>query len=224
MQTTAVAAIALVALLCSASASGQVVTADTTLDLAALPPQDGWAIFNRTAESHSEPGRETAVYLDEKSGQGVAWVPGLSFGDGVIEVDVRGRNTPGRSFVGLAFHGTRADQYEAVYLRPFNFRAEDPDRRSHAVQYVAVPSHEWSRLRTNHPGQYEAAIAAPPDPDGWVHLRIELDGPSVRVFVDGAPEPTLAVDRIGTSERGWVGLWVGSGSDGTFANLTLSPM
>ncbi len=195
---------------------------DTTFDLSMLSKGKMWAVFNR-AVTIAEDGQKRGIYLDEKPGQGVAWLPSFEIGNGVIEVDVKGRNEPGRSFVGLAFHGVDAEHYEAVYLRPFNFRAESEVSRSRSVQYVLVPSHEWRRLRTEHPGQYEAAIASPPAPDAWVHLRIELDGPTVRVFIDKAPEPALVVDRIGAVERGWMGLWVGNPSDGMFANLKVSP-
>ena len=197
---------------------------DTTLSLSALPAGGGWAVFNRHPEAYSEPGRENAVYLDAQPGQGVAWVPGLRVGDAVVEVDVKGRDEPGRSFVGLAFYGADAERYEAVYLRPFNFRSDDPARRARAVQYVAVPSHEWPRLREHHPGQYEAAVPQGTAPDGWVRLRVELAGPSVQVYVDDSAEPVLSLDRIGASEVGWVGIWVGNRSDGSFANLRVRPL
>ncbi len=194
---------------------------DTTFDLSLLARGEMWAVFNR-AVTIAEDVQKRGIYIDEKPGQGVAWLPSFEMGDGVIEVDVMGRNEPGRSFVGLAFHGVNAQHYEAVYLRPFNFRAESEVSRSHSVQYVLVPSHEWRRLRTEHPGQYEAAIGSPPAPDAWVHLRLELDGSTVRVFIDRASEPALVVDRIGAVERGWIGLWVGNPSDGMFANLKVS--
>ena len=61
-----------------------------------------------------------------------------------------------------------------------------------------------------------------PSSEAWVHLRLELDGPTVRVFIANASEPSLVVDRIGAVEKGWIGLWVGHNSDGTFANLKVS--
>jgi hypothetical protein len=196
---------------------------DTTFDISLLATGEMWAIFNRTVII-VEDGEKRGVYLDEKPGQGVAWLPSFEIGDGVIEVDLKGRNEPGKSFVGIAFHGVNAENYEVVYLRPFNFRAETEARRSHSMQYVLVPSHEWRRLRTDHPGQYEAAIASPPSPDAWIHLRLELDGPTVRVYIDRVSEPALVIDRIGVVERGWIGLWVGHNSDGMFANLRVSPL
>ena len=219
---TVISQILLLALLCAPSQAKGEAAPDTTLDLSLLARGRMWAVYNR-AVTVAEAGEHKGIYLDAKSGNGLAWLPPFSVGDGVIEVDVKGRNERGRSFVGLAFHGVDVENYEAVYLRPFNFRADSELGRSHSVQYVLAPSHEWRRLRTEHPGRYESAIAPPPAPDAWVHLRLELDGPTVRVFIDGADDPTLVVDRIGAVESGWIGLWVGHGSDGTFANLRVSP-
>lgn len=213
----------IIALLIISSLFSQTELDDTTFDISLLATGEMWAIFNRTV-AIVEDGEKRGVYLDEKPGQGVAWLPSFEIGDGVIEVDLKGRNEPGKSFVGIAFHGVNAENYEVIYLRPFNFRAETEARRSHSMQYVLVPSHEWRRLRTEHPGQYEAAIASPPAPDAWVHLRLELDGPTVRVFINRVSEPALVIDRIGVVERGWIGLWVGHSSDGMFANLKVSPL
>ena len=213
----------IIALLIISSLFSQTELDDTTFDISLLATGEMWAIFNRTV-AIVEDGEKRGVYLDEKPGQGVAWLPSFEIDDGVIEVDLKGRNEPGKSFVGIAFHGINTENYEVVYLRPFNFRAETEARRSHSMQYVLVPSHEWRRLRTEHPGQYEAAIASPPAPDAWVHLRLELDGPTVRVFIDRVSEPALVIDRIGVVERGWIGLWVGHSSDGMFANLKVSPL
>jgi len=194
---------------------------DTTLDLSLLAAGEKWAVYNR-AVTVLKDGQNRGVYLDEKPNQGVAWLPSFEIGDGVIEVDLKGRNEPGRSFVGIAFHGINVENYEVVYLRPFNFRAESEARQSHSIQYVLVPSHEWHRLRTENPGKYEAAIVSPPFSEDWVHLRLDLDGPTVRVFIDNASEPALIVERIGAEEKGWIGLWVGHNSDGMFANLKVS--
>ena len=111
--------------------SGQVAP-DSTLDLSIIANGERWAVFNR-AVTIAEKEQKRSIYLDEKPGQGVAWLPSFEFGDGVIEVDVKGRNEPGRSFVGLAFHGVDAEHYELVYLRPFNFRAESEVGRSHLL-------------------------------------------------------------------------------------------
>src|SRR5262249_40634388 len=76
----------------------------------------------------------TAVRLSSADGNGVAWIARTEFSTGTIDVDVRGKDVLQESFVGVAFHGKDDKTYEAVYLRPFNFRATDPDRHGHAIQ------------------------------------------------------------------------------------------
>ena len=43
------------------------------------------------------------------------------------------------------------------------------------------------------------------------------------MFVGGGATAALEVRRLGAHDGGAVGLWVGNGSDGAFANLTLTP-
>lgn len=190
--------------------------------LSQLARGDGGAVFNRSIEATERDGRP-AVSLDEREGDGFAYWPDLSFADGSIELDIRGRDLGGRSFVGLAFHGLDEETYDVVYFRPFNFRAEDPARRAHAVQYISHPDYTWHRLRDEHPGKYENALDPAPDPDGWFHVRVVVEHPRVSVFVDGEQTPSLEVEQLSDRGRGWVGFWVGNGSNGEFANLVLTP-
>jgi hypothetical protein len=106
-----------------------------------------------------------------------------------------------------------------VYFRPFNFATKDPDRRLHAVQYHSSPAPPWSLLRREHPNQYERPISPVPNPDGWFRARITLDGTALRVFVNDAVTPTLAVTTLAGPRPGRVAVWVGNGSGGHFANL-----
>jgi hypothetical protein len=162
------------------------------------------------------------VHLDARAGDGVAWIPDLTLDDGRIEVDLRGRNQPGQSFVGIAFHGADEQTYEGVYVRPFNFQSDDPERRAHSVQYISMPAYTWDRLREEDPGRYEAALDPAPDPEAWVHLSVEVTGSSVRVYVNDAAEPALVVERLGDLGRGNVGLWVGHNAEGDFSNLRIT--
>ena len=177
-------------------------------------------VVNRAVTLDDKDGRP-ALRFDERGGDGLAQWPNVEFNDGTIEFDVRGKDVLQRSFVGIAFHGT-SEAYEAVYFRPFNFRADDPVRRSHAVQYVSMPTYTWDRLRNEHPGQYEKAIDPAPDPNGWVHARIVVAHPKITVFVNNAEVPSLVVDQLTDHKSGWIGLWVGNGSGGEFANLKVS--
>lgn len=84
--------------------------------------------------------------MDARLGDGVVWQEDTDFGSGTIELDIRGANQRGRSFVGIAFRGADDATYDGIYFRPFNFRAEGPGR-DRAVQYTSHPDHPWNRLR-----------------------------------------------------------------------------
>ena len=84
-------------------------------------------VHNREVTTGSE-GARKLLRLDEREGDGVAWWPDLVMADGTVEVQIRGKDVMQRSFVGVAFHGVDEKTYDAVYFRPFNFRAPDPAR------------------------------------------------------------------------------------------------
>lgn len=178
--------------------------------------------FNRAATRIVE-GNTIIIRLDEREGYGGAWVDGIDFAGGMIEVEVRGQDLAQRSFVGIAFHGVDDERYEAVFLRPFNFRSANPEARQRAMQYVSHPEHTWRRLREQHPGVYEGGITPAPDPNSWVRLRLDVEHPQLRVFIDDAEAPALVVTQLGQQRRGRVGLWVGNPSGGEFRNLRVMP-
>lgn len=160
--------------------------------------------------------------MEGQDGYGYARLADVSLADGTIEFDARGRDVFQGSFLGVAFHGSDATTYDAIYFRPFNFRATDPVRRAHAVQYISHPVNTWKKLRTDSPGRYEQPIVPPPAPDAWFHVRIVVAWPRVSVFVDHAPEPCLVVDQLSERKHGWIALWTDV-AGGDFANLKVSP-
>jgi hypothetical protein len=168
-------------------------------------------------------GARRGVHMSEKAGVGIAWITGSDFAQGAIEADVRGRDVLQQSFVGLAFHGRDDNGYEAVYLRPFNFRADDPVRRQHAVQYMAAPEYDWPRLRQQFPGQFEHPVDASLSPTDWVRLRIVVNDRTVQVYAGTGKSPALEVQKLGGLQRGLIGLWVGNNSDGDFADVRVTP-
>ena len=163
------------------------------------------------------------VQLSPASGNGVAWVEGSDFRSGTLEVDIRGREELQQNYVGVAFHRQDDNTYEAVYLRPFNFRAADPTRRQHAVQYISLPEFDWPELREKFPEEFENPVDAALVPTDWVRLRVVVEGSKVRIYVGPGSEVTLEVRRLAAHDGGQVGLWVGNVSGGDFANLVVSP-
>ncbi|WP_164851192.1 family 16 glycoside hydrolase [Larkinella soli] len=191
------------------------------MNLSELADKQAFQVQNRSLSPIREGGKE-AVRFDEKPGDGVAWIEKETFGEGVIEVDIRGKDMLQKSFVGIAFHGTDDRTFDAVYFRPFNFRASDPVRRVHAVQYMSLPDFDWQRLRKERTDQFEKAVEPAPDPNGWFHARIVVEGKQVSVFVDGSAAPSLVVTKLNDRRTGRIGLWVGNESGGDFANLKIT--
>jgi len=198
---------------CGYSSGAQTITPD----LKAVPEGKGWK------------GNSDAAKLVEKDGApaieltGLVWLDGFEFGAGTIEFDAKGRSAPPQgSFVGVAFRVADAKTYDAVYFRPFNFRAEDSERKARAVQYISEPQWPWQKLRQERPAQFEKPIEPPPDGDAWFHVKIMVEKPQVKVFVNGATEPALVVNELSDRTGGSVGLWCGG--YGVLANLKITPM
>lgn len=181
----------------------------------------GWHFVDRTVEHLTVDGKRVTRF-DERPGAGAAWTSSVSFTDGDIEFDVKGRDVLQKSFVGVMFHTTDGIAGEIVYLRPFNFRADDSTRHAHAVQYTCYPDFPWEKLRAEHPGAYEQPVPRDLKPDDWVHVRVSVRGTDVKAYLNGAEKPVLAVQSLETNRRGGVGLWVGAASNGDFANFTVA--
>jgi hypothetical protein len=191
-------------------------------DLSKIADPGVWRIHNRQAQLVKE-GERTFVRFDSRNDYGVAWLLGSDFSEGTIDVELRGKNDPGRSFIGIAFRGADDKSFDVVYFRPFNFKNQDPARRLRAVQYVSWPSFTWEKLRQESPGKYEQPVSPAPDPDGWFRARIVIENRKVSVFVNDALRPSLVVTPLSDRRGGRVGLWVDTTSVGDFANLKLTP-
>jgi hypothetical protein len=209
------------AALLTACATSRFASGGLRFDLAALAQTPNPPVVNRAVSPLADNERR-GIRFDSRPFDGLLWLPGVSFTTGVIEFDVRGKDEFQRSFVGLAFHGANDSTFEAVYFRPFNFRAADPVRRSHAVQYIAHPQHTWKRLRQEQPDVYEAGLSLAPDPAGWFHVRLVVQASQVQVFVNDATTPSLSVTPLRAALGQKIGLYVADNSDGDFANLRIS--
>ncbi len=189
-------------------------------DLSQITNEDYWGIYNRVATPKEENGN-TAVYLNGQEGDGFMWLKDFDFDNGIIEADIKGKNVQGNSFVGIAFHGVNDSTYDVIYFRPFNFLSEDSVRKAHSVQYISHPVYTWYKLRKEHLGKYENTVNPVPDPNSFCHAKIIVEKPKVSVFVNNAEEPSLFVNVLSDRTGGWVGLWTGNYSDGTFSNLEI---
>jgi hypothetical protein len=192
------------------------------LDLTAVGRDPRWKITGRTASIVDAKGKR-ALKLSEGPGMGVVWLDGYDFANGVIEIDLLGRSQPVQgSFLGVVFRAVDAQTHDAVYFRPFNFRAPDAARHSHAVQYVSHPRWPWQTLRSERPDEYEKPVVPEPNGDEWFHVRVVVGRPKVTVFVNDTSAPCLVVKELSDRANGSLGLWVGEGSGGHFANLRVT--
>ena len=178
-------------------------------------------VHNRVLTINNE-NAVSAMHLNEADNDGVAWLSGAKFTNGNIELDIKGKDLLQHSFVGVAFHGVNDFTFDCIYFRPFNFKAADPVRKVHAVQYISSPGYDWELLRTKFPGKYEKGIAAPPEPNGWFHARINVNGKKITVFVNGENTPSLEVEQKVPIDGSMIGFWVGNTSGGDFKNLKIS--
>jgi hypothetical protein len=164
----------------------------------------------------------------ENEGEPIAIISGSSFANGVIEAEIAG--VPhvdaleySRGFVGIAFRvQPGGSSFACFFLRPTNGRADDQFRRNHSTQYVAHPEYPWYRLRREHPGVYESYVDLVAG--AWTRIKIVASGGRAQLYVHDAEQPCLVVNdlKFGAT-AGQVALWVGSGSDGYFSSLAITP-
>lgn len=198
--------------------------ADTiTPNLQALTSEQGVKFYRITTEWSADEGGKPALKLRTTPGEdGLVVLGGITFTNGVIEFDARGKSGPPQSnFIGIAIRVVDGTHYDNVYFRPFNFRTTIEERRIHAVQYASQPKWPWPRLRSERTGQFEKPIEPPPDGDAWFHAKIVVQKPKVSVFVDGAKEPSLVVSELTDRTAGSVALWCNG--FGAIANLKITP-
>lgn len=162
------------------------------------------------------------VALNAKLGDGLAILKDASFDVGTIEIELKGEDVQGKSFVGVAFNIQNDSTYEAVYFRPFNFQSQEKIRREHAMQYIYHPKHTWRYLRTNFEGRYEAEFPRQPSPNDWFKVKIKVDDNMVYVYDEESNTELLSVERLTEQVSDKIALWTGFNSKGEFRNLKLT--
>ncbi|TXI67823.1 MAG: hypothetical protein E6Q41_05045 [Cyclobacteriaceae bacterium] len=192
-----------------------------SIDLHKAVKSKSLRVYNRELDLVSEHGYP-GIRLSKDYGEGIAWINNLEFSSGTIEFDVRGEDVKQHSFVGIAFHGVNDSTFDAIYLRPFHFREKDETLRSHGIQYISLPEFTWRYLRAKFPDQYEKAVNPAPDPNAWVHVRLEITGNIISAFINGNSQPSLVVEKLTGIKTGSVGFYVADTSGGDFANLVIT--
>lgn len=197
-----------------------------------MPPQTIIPDLTTIHKKNTWSGSTNSAILVEKDGApaiefnrddfNVIWLDGYEFTDGTIQFDVKGISAPPQgSFVGIAFRVMNQATYDAVYFRPFNFRAIEAERRAHAVQYISHPDWPWYRLRNEKTGQYEQPITPALDGDKWFHAKVVIKQRQIKVFVNDTPNPVVEVAELSSRNGGSVGIWCFG--YGIVANLQIMP-
>lgn len=163
------------------------------------------------------------------TGEALVVIEGLEFANGIIEAEIAGAPAPGapetaRGFVGIAFRVQNDMRtFEQLYLRPTNGRADDQERRNHAVQYSSHPDWPFFRTRKETPSKYEAYVDLVPSV--WTTVRIEVRDSHARLYVHDQEQPTLIVNdlKLGGQAKGAVALAPGINSITHYRNLTVTP-
>lgn len=128
-----------------------------------------------------------------------------------------------RGFIGIAFRiNPDNSEFECIYLRPTNGRAEDQNRRNGSTQYFSYPSFKYDRLRKEEPGRYESYTDM--GLDEWIDMRIEVHADQAKLFLHGNAQPSLLVNGLkhGKGAPGGIGLWVDIGTEGYFAEVKVN--
>jgi len=203
--------------------SGTVVFSQNTrtINLHEAVKNNSIEVYNRELTHITEEGY-SGIRLSKDYGEGLAWIKGIEFSNGTIEFDVRGENVKQHSFVGIAFHGKDSSTFDAIYLRPFQFKAEDETLKHHAIQYIALPDFTWRVLREKFPDKFENAIEPAPDPNSWVRVRVVIKNSTISTYINGNKKPSLVVKKVSGLNTGLIGFYVADTSGGDFANLTVT--
>ncbi|MBK8699225.1 MAG: DUF1080 domain-containing protein [Saprospiraceae bacterium] len=125
-------------------------------------------------------------------------------------------------FIGVYFRATEDDSaFEGIYLRPKVGRVNNQQFRNRSVQYISYPHAKFDALRKSAPGKYEGS--APVALDEWITMRIEVNGETAEMFINGMKYSTFIVDKmLGNHKKGSIGLYVDIGTIGYFRDLKIT--
>ena len=165
---------------------------------------DAWTIVD---------GSQIVEHLGREAVAGSAFLEGITFADGVIEVDIAmdGR----RCFPGILFRAESPADAEVFYLRPHR-----PTNYSHALQYTP-------RFRGLTGWQLYSGAGFTANADiplnRWVHLKVEVQGTRARVFFEDMDHPALVIGELQRgNSKGFIGVTGPSDGRVYFSNFRFS--
>src|SRR5215831_170356 len=160
-----------------------------------------WILVNRAASS-VEYRNQQAARFDSRPGVGLAWVEGLRFSVGKIDLNI----AAAPQNVGIAFHVQNEMEFEAVCFHVGDEARDEGACQRVIVQYLSTGPDQ----NTNHEAQFDLPYSQSGE---WFKVRISISKEVIAVFIGGGNIPTLSVDASSGGEvYGSVGLWIGPGS------------
>jgi len=167
-----------------------------------------WILVNRAASS-VEYRNQQAVRFDSRPGAGLAWVEGLRFSVGKIDLNIAAAPQD----VGIAFHFQNEREFEAVCFHVGNEARDEGASQRVIVQYLSTDADR----NANHEAQFNLPYSQSGE---WFKVRISISKEAIAVFISGGNIPTLSVDTSGRGDvYGSVGLWIGPGSSALVADF-----
>jgi hypothetical protein len=172
--------------------------------------EERWILINRAASSVEYRNRQ-ALRLDSRPGKGLAWVEGLRFTVGKIDLSIAAAPQD----VGVAFHVRNEREFEAVCFHIEDEARDEGDSQRVVIQYIST----YHDQRVSQEARFDLPYSQSGE---WFKARISISKEVIAVFISGDNLPILSVD---TSSRGdvygSVGLWVGPGSSALVADLRI---
>jgi hypothetical protein len=142
--------------------------------------------------------------------RGVALVRGASMENGTLDLDLAASETT--NFSGVVFRAAAPRFSNVIFFRIRSSGTEE------AVQYGPAFNSVGVAWQVYH-GEDANAVAELAR-NRWIHVRIELEGPVARMYLDTATTPTLVVPRVVTSGGAGLGVWAGAfGRGAYFSNI-----
>ena len=160
---------------------------------------------------------QKALLLKRKIGNyksaSIAYVKGLEFKDGIIEMDAAWPGERG-GYLGLAFRIKDAHHYESVYFRP------ESSGTINAIQYMPEKKtdYNWWDYEAD---KYQAKTTLPLH--GWFHVKVTVNGNKLTVFVNRQATPAFVYSPLdGSLKSGSVGFWLGNCQAAAYKNLVVT--
>jgi hypothetical protein len=161
---------------------------------------------------------------------GLAYLKGVDFSDGIIEFDMYQTLRP--SFSGMIFRLKDVNNYEELYLRAH--QSGFPD----AYQYTPVFNNDpaWQLYHDAHDAVQDGFIHWKPRNklrgyntmieygfDRWTHVKLVLKNQQAELFIDHQPKPAAFIPEL-IMQNGSGSLGLKSGAGGTwFSNFSFIP-